>query len=169
MRPSLVLVPFVFLLIACGGNVVIDDSSIGGNGSASTSTTSSGACAKGMCPMFPPTAGEPCPCFGEACPYDQCPEDGSLTTATCTAGTWALQTESCAGTPPCGMLQCTPGFVCLHHIGGPVTSTPEQCVQDPCGASPLSCSCATNVCPTGDGYTCSVMDGDLVCGCPLCK
>jgi hypothetical protein len=172
MRASIFLL-LVFASAACGGNVVVDPTPSTGTGGAtltgstSSASTSGGACTKGVCPMFPPSAGAPCPCDGQECPYDQCPEDGPLTTATCAAGVWSLQSASCLGA--CGSTQCTPGFVCLHHVGGPIGTMPEECVPDPCGSSPLSCSCATSLCPTGEGFTCAVMGGDLVCGCPLCK
>jgi hypothetical protein len=178
MRPSsFVLVPFVFLVIACG-NVVVDGAAMSGSGGASTSmttatTTSSGGscggCSKTVCPMFPPTAGSPCACCDQTCPYNQCPQDGSLATVTCISGAWSLQTESCEATSACGLTQCTPGFVCLHHVGGPVTTMPEKCIPNPCGTSPLACSCATSVCPADPGDTCSVMGSDLYCGCSLCQ
>jgi hypothetical protein len=165
--------PFVLVLLACGGNVIVDGSAPSGTGGASTTTATggagAGACAKGVCPMYVPAGGQPCPCFGMTCPYDQCPEDGSLMTATCDNGSWSIQVAECTSATQCGATQCTPGFVCAHRIGGPVTNMPVRCIPNPCGASPLACSCATTVCPTGADTVCEVMDNDLFCGCPTCK
>jgi hypothetical protein len=164
--------PLALALAGCGDAAV--RASAAGAGGATTTTTvtsgsKSGACSKGVCPMFPPTAGSACPCFGMVCPYEQCPQDGPLLTATCDAGSWSLATAPCGAAPACGTTECTPGFVCLHHVGGPIGTMPQECIPDPCGGSPLSCACAADVCPTGNGYTCAVTGNDLVCGCQLCK
>jgi hypothetical protein len=172
-----------FSLFGCGGNVVVDAfaTSVGGGATAASTATarpsatssssgaSCGGCSKTVCPMFPPTAGAACACCDQTCPYDQCPQDGSLTTATCINGTWSLESANCAAASPCGSTQCTPGFVCLHHIGGAVMSMLETCIPNPCGPSALACSCATSVCPTNPGDSCMAMGNDLLCACAACQ
>ncbi len=147
------------------------DAGEGTGGSATTSSTGtggvSGGCSKNECPMSPPAAGTFCPCLDQECEYDQCPEDGALTTATCTGGAWSLQSAMCTASASCGETQCTPGFVCLNRASGiAITAT---CIEDPCGSSPLACSCAADVCPTSQGNTCAVMGDALYCACTICQ
>jgi hypothetical protein len=167
MKASLLALALLALvaLPACGGKVVLDGSGSSGNGGATTGTASSGGgggAPSCPCPMFPPAEGSTCACAGASCPYDQCAEDGPFTTATCTAGAWSLAVASCM-LVPCGEKACPPGDVCLHVEGGAPANL--SCIPDPCGASPLACSCATSVCPddclSGSGT-------DLFCGCDNC-
>jgi hypothetical protein len=97
------------------------------------------------CPQARPTAdGALCGGYdGSTCVYQDCAGLGR-TEATCLGGTWRITTIACDSTKCAGnaTLYCAAGKICLRTTsgGGAYIVTPS-CMENTCGASPVSLQC----------------------------
>lgn len=96
------------------------------------------------CPQTAPTNGSSCGSNSLSCFYDNCPSTGR-TQATCTGGTWSVQTAgcgnvSCLGSP--AVTTCPSGQICLIVESGTIG---VQCVNNTCGLGPISLACASGL------------------------
>ena len=96
------------------------------------------------CPQTAPANGSSCGSTSMSCFYDNCPSTGR-TQATCTGGTWSVQTAacgavSCLGSP--AVTTCTSGQLCLITESGTIG---VQCVSNTCGQGPISPACASGL------------------------
>ena len=96
------------------------------------------------CPQTAPASGSSCGATSLSCFYDNCPSTGR-TQATCTAGTWSVQTAacgsvSCLGSP--AVTTCQSGQLCLIVESGTIG---VQCVSNTCGQGPISPACASGL------------------------
>lgn len=117
----------------------------GGAGAGGASGGSAGGAPAPACPATPPTAASACASNGRACFYEDCAGTGR-TAATCSNGSWAVQTGACAavhciGLP--GSMSCASGQVCSVSESGTISG---MCVQSTCGKGPITCACANASC-----------------------
>ena len=96
------------------------------------------------CPQTAPANGSSCGSNSMSCFYDGCPST-SRTQATCTGGTWSVQTAacgsvSCIGSP--AVTTCQSGQLCLITESGTIG---VQCVSNTCGQGPISPACASGL------------------------
>jgi hypothetical protein len=96
------------------------------------------------CPQTAPVNGSSCGSNSMSCFYDDCPSTGR-TQATCTGGTWSVQTAacgnvSCVGSP--AVTTCQSGQLCLITESGTIG---VQCVSNTCGQGPISPACASGL------------------------
>jgi len=96
------------------------------------------------CPQTVPANGSSCGSTSMSCFYDNCPSTGR-SLATCTGGTWSVQTAacgavSCVGSP--AVTTCPSGQICLIVESGTIG---VQCVNNTCGQGPLSPACASGL------------------------
>lgn len=116
------------------------------------------------CPAAPPTQGATCGAASLSCFYDQCPGSGR-TQATCTGGTWSVQTAACgaftcAGYPNTAFT-CASGKVCVVTAGGAISA---GCADNGCGAGAVSAACITGAA----GCTMSTATGGVTFTCNTC-
>jgi hypothetical protein len=142
----------LFSGLACGGGsgATRDAGTGGGSLDAASSSGGAGGGAAGapaipQCPATPPGATS-CPKEGFKCYYDACPASGRAI-ATCTSGTWSVQTGACGpvgGTcTPYGKT-CDSGQLCRLAVTGAFTPT---CIANTCGAGPITFQCLTGFDP----------------------
>ena len=96
------------------------------------------------CPQTAPASGSSCGSTSMSCFYDNCPGTGR-TQATCTGGTWSVQTAacgnvSCLGSP--AVTTCPSGQLCLIVESGTIG---VMCVNNACGQGPISPACASGL------------------------
>ena len=89
------------------------------------------------CPAAPPTAGSSCTGTPSSCYYENCAA-GGRTAATCTGGTWRIETAPCAPTPCQGGMTCPAGKFCLQIVSGALLI---ECRTNSCGTGPVNCGC----------------------------
>ena len=121
-----------------------------------------------VCPATPPAAGSACagPCL-QAAPCGYACDQGMSVLAQCPANKWEITSVPCSDPVMCGDTTCAPGEVCLQTAGGPGIFS--SCQKNPCENQPLSCECASSLCPGGDMYECTVSSGNQVsCSCSMC-
>lgn len=127
---------------------------------------SAAPCEPAQCPIDPPPHGESCECAtGLSCAYDRCTMTGFSVSATCVNELWSTAEEPCPSVA-CGTIMCPPTELCvfLHYQG--VLGYDYVCKPNPCAGAPVSCTCASSVCGTGDCTTMvPTMDADLLCSC----
>jgi len=109
------------------------------------------------CPQAAPMNGSACGSTALSCFYDSCPSNGRAQ-ATCSGGKWNVQTGTC-GTIGCTgfpntAFTCASGKVCLVSSGGTIGAS---CVDNGCGAGPLSDKCITGA--TGCTMTATASGG----------
>jgi hypothetical protein len=110
-------------------------------------------CAPPICPAQAPANGSSCACLGAlSCHYDTCSQTQLETDAKCLNNAWSVQTYGCENA--CGVEDCMAGQICF------VKSGTMHCVANPCLPQPLSCGCATSLCPANN---CTVMSATLTC------
>jgi hypothetical protein len=148
------------VLVACGGNVVVDATAgsggKGGSGgaggmatastTATTSTSSSSSSSSGSsgCPVpFSGVEGA-CSTAGMTCPVPGACCDG---TAVCENGFWKYLPPPCQQlcTPECGPdgFACAGNRICVANIG---QTTTYECAPNPCAPGPVDCACAAPLC-----------------------
>jgi hypothetical protein len=97
------------------------------------------------CPTSAPIDGNPCSKASGTCYYEDCAGAGRML-ATCSAGTWKVQSAHC-GSFDCqapgkdgGVLTCTPGQICVVMTSTSFNVTPS-CESHTCGTGPMSTNC----------------------------
>jgi hypothetical protein len=122
------------------------------DGSAGTTGGSGGAAGGVVCPSSPPQAGGACN-GPEYCIYEDCSGVGR-TAAICRNGAWLVDRATCAETlcnsGDGGNIMCPASRICLQR--GIDAIEQAMCVQNNCGAGPISCSCLE-----GCSGTCTVI------------
>lgn len=142
-----------------GGGAALGGSTA--TGGTAGSSGSGGSSPGPTCPQEPPTDGDACD-GSLSCFYDDCP-DGHRTSAGCVGGVWSVETGTsctvrCTGPYGNGMT-CQGGEVCLVSVGGTLNI---MCLENGCGSSPVSASCAGN-CPVT-----SSLDAGVTVTCNTC-
>jgi len=104
-------------------------------------------CAPPTCPQTPPTNGATCGSVGYACTYEDCANAGR-TQATCTSGTWTIQTAACVAQACAGggisstTITCDVGKICVRTTsGGGAYMIQPSCVDNTCGKGPITTDC----------------------------
>jgi len=132
-----------------GSTTTASTTSVGGgagNANATSDSTSGGAGEGGSggdpsvtCPNEPPVADSSCSFVGPLCAYEDCDGPGR-TVATCSQGTWFVETGACSETVYCngGSEMCAPGEVCLIRAGGAFL---QECVPNTCEGEAVECDC----------------------------
>jgi hypothetical protein len=113
----------------------------GGTGSGGHVSAGTGGEAPGStCPTTAPAPASGCLSSGYQCYYEDCAGAGR-TLATCTGGTWNVETGPC-GTSRCSAtpvsMTCAYGQICVVLEGGAVIA---MCAANPCGTGPLDFRC----------------------------
>ena len=102
-------------------------------------------CAILPCPRAAPKNGSTCSSANGTCYYENCAGAGR-TLATCSAGSWQVQSAACssfacqAPDTEGGGLTCAAGQVCVVTTDTSFTVTPA-CVDQTCGTGPMSTDC----------------------------
>jgi hypothetical protein len=103
-------------------------------------------CARPVCPQAAPTNGDACAPGGPTCYYENCGGAGR-TLATCSNGTWQVQTAACesfaceAEGSAAGSISCAAGKLCVLTMGAGSVVTPA-CVDHSCGTGLIGPTCA---------------------------
>ena len=103
--------------------------------------------ATASCPLAVPSNGANCGAVALSCVYQDCAGAGH-TEATCTAGTWSVQTASCdamrcsGGGVYTGFVLCGADQLCMRTTGGggAYIITPS-CIDNTCAPSPVTAQC----------------------------
>jgi hypothetical protein len=108
-------------------------------------------------------------CDTRGCFHADMAEDGQMLASTGQAFAAECRSGSCTSVVTAGPAcaadgDCGPGEICVGFVTtlGPTSSTQLVCRGNPCGASSLSCTCASSVC-TGWTGLCLVNGGRLYC------
>jgi hypothetical protein len=128
-----------------------------------------------LCPCPGPDAGMACGASlcqqgWTCCGPPECaiciPPTGGVCAPTCDGGPSAGDSGSSVDGGSCQTnADCGAGGLCVAYVTnrGPTSTTTFSCRANPCGQSPLSCSCAASLCAGfGAGY-CSVSGDQLKC------
>jgi hypothetical protein len=108
-------------------------------------------CKVPACAQIPPSNGTPCGPVDYPCFYQDCAGDGR-TLATCSGGTWTVETTACSSVTCEGVgvspaeITCATGQVCVRTSTSNVVFTLKPtCVENTCGSNPISPACLTGL------------------------